>query len=315
VDAVGHLATLTAPLFVLIFVGFALARAAGWGEPVSDALTRFVFGIALPALLFRLTSDFAQLPPVDPALLIAYFGGCFAVYALGRVTARWVFGLDPVGRSVFAMGGIFANNVLLGVPLAQVTLGKPAMPAISLVLLFNALVLWMLVSVSVEWARHRSLSPAAFAKTARGVLQNPIVAAILVGTGYSFTGLPIPDVAGRTLDLVAASAVPLSLVALGMSLSTHGARKGWRESAAITTLKLVAHPIAVYALARLLALPPIETQAIVVLASLPVGANVYLMSRAFDTLQGPVASSLVVSTAIAALTTPFIIAATGGTPH
>ena len=42
-------------------------------------------------------------------------------------------------------------------------------------------------------------------------------------------------------------------------------------------------------------------------AALPVGANVYLMSRQFDTLGGPVAASLVLSTALAAVTTPLIL--------
>ena len=43
------------------------------------------------------------------------------------------------------------------------------------------------------------------------------------------------------------------------------------------------------------------------LASLPVGANVYLMSRQFDTLGGPVAASLVLSTALGAVTAPVIL--------
>ena len=44
-------------------------RWADWPEAVSDALTRFVFAIAIPALLFRLMSDFSRLPPVDARLL------------------------------------------------------------------------------------------------------------------------------------------------------------------------------------------------------------------------------------------------------
>jgi predicted permease len=76
----------------------------------------------------------------------------------------------------------------------------------------------------------------------------------------------------------------------------------------MSALKLVLQPAIVFALAPALALPPLETQAIVMLASLPVGANVYLMSRQFDTLGGPVAASLVISTALAAATTPLILA-------
>ena len=82
-----------------------------------------------------------------------------------------------------------------------------------------------------------------------------------------------------------------------MGLAEFGVRDGIRESAAICVVKLAVQPLAVYALARLLALPPLETQAIVLLASLPVGANVYLMAREFGALEGPVAASLVLSTA------------------
>jgi hypothetical protein len=56
----------------------------------------------------------------------------------------------------------------------------------------------------------------------------------------------------------------------------------------------------------------LETQAIVMLASLPVGANVYLMSRQFDTLGAPIAASLVISTALAAATTPLTLALAAG---
>jgi len=104
------------------------------------------------------------------------------------------------------------------------------------------------------------------------------------------------------------------LIALGMGLTEYGIREGWRVSAAITVLKLVVQPAVVWLLAWMLSLPPLETQAIVMLASLPVGANVYLMSRQFDTLGGPVAASLVLSTALAAVTMPLILALMGAAP-
>jgi malonate transporter len=52
----------------------------------------------------------------------------------------------------------------------------------------------------------------------------------------------------------------------------------------------------------------VETQAVVLLSSLAVGVNVYLMAREFDTLQGPVATSMVLSTALSALTVPLALA-------
>jgi predicted permease len=302
-----RLVTLTAPLFALVLLGFAITRWGRWPKAVADALTRFVFSVAIPALLFRMMSDFSRLPPVEARLLIAFFGGCLIVFLLGRLIAARAFRLDGVGQSVFALGGIFANNVLLGVPLAKVTLGEAALPAISLVLVFNALLMWTLVTVSVEWARHRALSWSGYLQAAKAVLRNPVVASILLGTAWGLIGIRLPFIVDQTLDMIGQAAIPLSLIALGMGLAEYGIGVGWQVSSAITALKLVAHPVVVWLLARALALPLLETQVIVLLAALPVGVNVYLMSRQFDTLGGPVAASLILSTALAAVTTPLVL--------
>jgi len=301
------LATLTAPLFLLVFVGYALSRWGRWPKAGSDALTRFVFAVAIPALLFRLMSDFSRLPPVDTRLLIAYFGGCIVTFVAARVVAAKAFGMDGASQSIFGVGTIFSNTVLLGIPLAKVTLGEAALPSVSLVIVFNSLLLWTLVTVSVEWARNRDLSARGLGKTAAGVVTNPVVAGILLGTAFGFTGLPLPGFAADTLGLMSQAAVPMSLIVLGMGLAEYGISEGWQASLALAVLKLALFPLVVYALAVALALPSRETQAIVMLASLPVGANVYLMARQFGALEGPVAASLVVTTLAAAATTPFLL--------
>ncbi len=314
-QAFWHLLALTAPLFLLVLLGYVLSQWGRWPAEASDALTQFVFSVAIPAFLFRLMADFSRLPAVDARLLIAYFGGCLVVFTLGRVIAATLFRLDGVSQSVFAVGGIFANNVLLGVPLAKVTLGDEAMPAVSLMLVFNSLLLWTLVTVSVEWARHRELSAQRVARTVVSVVTNPVVAGILLGTAFGFTGFTLPAMVDETLRLVSQAAIPMSLVVLGMGLAEYGIRTGWRQSVAIAALKLAVMPFVVYLLARALALPPLESVVVVVMASLPVGANVYLMAREFNAMEGPVASSLVLTTALAAVTTPLLLALLGVAPR
>jgi predicted permease len=299
---------LAAPLFALVLGGYLLSRFGRWPVEASSALSRFVFAVAMPALLFRLMSGLAALPPVDARLLLAYFGGCLLVFFLGRLVARTAFGLDGVGQSVFAIGGIFSNNVLLGVPLARLALGEAAMPSVALVLIFNTLLLWTLVSVSVEWARHGELSLKGFGATARSVLTNPIVASILAGSIFGLAGAQLPAAVDAPLRLIGDAAAPLALIVLGMGLAEYGVRHGWREGAAITALKLAAQPAAIWLLAWMLKLPRLETQAVVLLAALPVGVNVYLMSREFRSIEGAVATSLVMSTALAAVTTPTVLA-------
>ena len=310
-DTFVHHVAIATPLFSLVFIGYVLMRFSGWPKAMSESLSQFVFSVALPAMLFRLMSDFSKLAPVDARLLIAFFGGCLIVFVIGRLIAWKVFALDGVSQSVFALGGIFSNNVLLGLPLAKVALGDAAVPSVALVLVFNALILWTLVTVSVEWAKHGNFSLHGFAKTLRGVLTNPVVAGILGGTLFGLTGWPLPDALGQPLSMVGQAATPMALIALGMGLAEYGVRDGWKISVSICAVKLLIQPFVVWALARLLGLPPMETKVVVMLSSIAIGANVYLMSRQFKALEGPIASSLVLSTGLAALTTPLALTLVG----
>lgn len=299
---------LSAPLFLLVFVGYAAMKVFAWPTSMSDALSRFVFTLPLPALLFHLMSELSTLPPVDVRILFAFFGSCLCVFVIGRLLAWQVFKLDGAAQSVFALGGIFSNNVMLGIPLTKTLLGDAALPSVALILVFNALLLWTLVTISVELSRHQQLSAKNFGQMAWNVLRNPIVAAIALGTLWGLTGWKLPSLLNATLQMVGSSAAPMALIALGMGLAQFGMGKDWRIPACITVLKLVLHPLLALAGARLLGLGQIETQAVVLMAAISVGANVYLMARQFETMEGPVAASLLASTALAALTMPLALA-------
>jgi predicted permease len=56
-SAFADLLTLSAPLFALVLVGYCLGRARRWPATASEALSKFLFAVPLPALLFRLGSD------------------------------------------------------------------------------------------------------------------------------------------------------------------------------------------------------------------------------------------------------------------
>lgn len=306
-----HHITLSSALFLLVLLGYLLMKIGKWPKDVANGLSKFVFNIAVPALLFNTMSRFSSLPPVDTRLLFAFFGSCIIVFVIGRIVAWKCFKLDGVAQSVFALGGIYSNNVFLGIPLAKMTLGEEALPPVALIIAFNALLLWTLVTVSTEWALHGNLSVKGFAKTTKNVLKNPIVASILLGLAWDFTGIQLPVFLKTPLQMTSQAAAPMALIVLGMGLAEYGIREGWKESVAITTLKLAVQPVVVYVLARAIGLPKMETQAIVMLASISVAVNVYLMADQFKTMKGAIASSMVLSTIIAAFTTPIAIALTG----
>ena len=304
-----HFVRLSLPLYGLVAAGFAIGSLPKWRRDWSSLASRAVFSIALPAMLFQVMSHQAALPVVNPSVLLAYFGSCLIVFFVGRAIARWYFEMDGVAQSVFALGGIFSNIVLTGLPITRVTLGDEAVPVVALLLVFNALTLWTLVSVSVEWSLHGALSVRGIAKTALHVLRNPIILAIVGGTLLGRSGYALPARIDTGLGLIGAVAGPAALLVLGLELTGFAVRRAWATTMTLCAVKLVLQPLVVWLLAIVLGLSALELRAVVLVASMAVGVNVFLMAVRFQTLQGTIASGIVMSNVLAALTTPLLLAA------
>jgi predicted permease len=300
---------LSSPLYGLVGAGYLAACLPWWRQAWTHHISNFVFAVALPAMMFQLMCHAGSLPPSGGRVLLAYFGSCLIVFLIGRACAAWLFQLDGTAQSVFGLGGIFSNVVLTGLPIAKLALGATAVPVVAILLIFNALTLWTLVSVSVEWSRHGSFSPAGFAKTAASVLRNPIVIAIVGGTLFGKLGFSLPRPADAGLAAVGTVAAPAALLMLGMGLAAFPLRQEWVSSLTICALKLLVQPLLVWALGMALGLPALELRAAVLVASMAVGVNVYLMSIQFQAIQGTIASSIVLSNLFAAFTTPLLLAA------
>ena len=110
-----HHVALCAPLFLLVALGWGSVKIGLFTNEVTKALGRFTFRLLMPVMLFKLMSGFADMPPVDWRILIAFFASCAIIYAMGRSFFKHVFKTDAAATTVLAMAGIFGNNVQLGV--------------------------------------------------------------------------------------------------------------------------------------------------------------------------------------------------------
>ena len=270
----------------------------------------------MPVMLFHLMSDGSNRPPVDWKVLIAFFGSCVVVYIIGNFLGGKLFKQDSTGRVITGMGGIFGNNVQLGVPIVQVSLGNEAIPAISLIIIFNVLLLWTVAIASVEFGRTGSIGNwrSAAAPMLR-VFKNPIVLGILIGSAWSFTGIKLPDFLEKSVELVAMSTTPMCLMVVGMGLAQHSFRAALTKGSIITAVKLVLQPLLVWIIAKILGLGTLETNAVVLMASLPVAINIYLMAQDFKAEEGAASNSIFVSTFLSALTVPLTLTLLGAAPQ
>ena len=270
-----HHLSLCAPLFLMVFLGWALVKIGMFSHSVTKALSQFVFKLLMPVMLFHLMSDGSNRPPVDWKVLIAFFGSCVVVYIIGNFLGGKLFKQDSTGRVITGMGGIFGNNVQLGVPIVQTSLGTAAMPTISLLIIFNVLLLWTSATACVEFGRTGGkIDWKKFLIALKNIFKNPIVLGILIGTGWSLT-----------------AALP--------------------KASVITALKLGIQPFLVWVFCVLLGLDSVQTNAATVLACLPVAINLYIMATQFESEEGAASNAIFVSTFISALTVPLTLTLLG----
>lgn len=295
------------PFFISIGLGYYLVRFRQWPKDFTRGLTRFLFNLAIPIMLFGVMSKFHEQEDVDPKLILAYFGGSFILFFIAHFFSKKALKLTSRASSVFGVGTIFANNVMIGIPILMLFMGDDAIAVSAMIISFNALLLWSLVSFSIEWADHGSFSVRGMAATFKGVLKNPVVIGIMLGLLASYIRLPIPQFAGKTISMFSDMVAPLSLLVLGMGLAEYRIGSSLKVSMFLVFFKLVLHPLVIWLCALALGLPAFETKAIVILGSLAAGMNVYLMALKFEEIEDAVASGIVLSTLLSAVTTPIIL--------
>ena len=190
----------TLPLFILILLGFLAVKLGRWQKTVTDSLTKFTFYIAFPIMLFQIMSHFSEQSEIDIKLLLVFFGGSFIVFAIGCLIASKIFKLNGSQSTLFAMGGIYTNTVFVGIPIIKMLLGDQAIPIVAIIVIFNALILWTLATVSIEFVQMGKLSGRSFIKALKNVSKNPIIIGIFTGIVVNYIGLPIPNFINQSIN-------------------------------------------------------------------------------------------------------------------
>ena len=212
------------------------------------------------------------------------------------------------------MAAIFGNNVQLGVPIVQVSLGEAAMPTISLLIIFSVLILWTAAIACVEFGKGEgpvNVRKILFSMTR--VLKNPIVLGILLGGAFGLTGLKLPHFVDGTLAYISQATTPIALVVVGMGLAQHRFSAALPKGLGIAALKLVAQPAIVYGLCLAIGLSKEVTQAAVLTAALPVAINIYMMAVDFRSEEAAASNAIFVSTILSAISIPIVLTLMGVT--
>jgi len=294
------------PMVIIVGLGYAAVRFDFVSQSANEGITRFVFAIALPALMFRnlAISDIAGNLQFIWRLLLAYYGGALAIMLLGIVVAKFAFGKGRAEQHILAVGASHANVILLGVPAVLTLLGARWVTPLLLVVGLHGLIMAVLLTlVSRIRAGQAGELPRAFAQTLVNQAKNPIFIALVAGCLYSILDPGrLPDTANSILRILGNAVLPASLFGLGGMVVRYRFAGQMHEAAAVSGLKLVAHPLIVWLIAGPVLGLNNWAWVAAMIAAMPVGFNMHNMASRSQQGAALASSSTVMSTLIAVVT-------------
>ena len=289
------------PVFLVIGLGYVLG-AIGWmGPAASSWLSKLVFYVAGPILLFRS----AALTPLSKALDLAAMGSIAGVTVLmAFVVYLACLRSAPSRRGVLAQGSVRTNQVFVGLPVIDNAFG-PSVLGPAAVLIGFMVPVYNLLAVLVLALPHHAGSPGTqgiWRKATLDIVRNPLILGTVAGVSFSALSLPIPTSIDRSLELIAQMALPAALLAVGASMDLGRVRMEILPTAVTSFIKLIVYPAAIYACLGMFGVTGTERQFVVLIYASPTAVVSAIMAREMKGDE-QLASSIVIGTTIASLFT------------
>ena len=300
--------TIALPFFALIFTGYAAGQTRLLSANAISGLSVFVFYFALPALLLVSIADSPVDEIADPRLLLAWLVPSLLLFILTFLLAGRLFSTTRSERAIQSLSAVFSNVGFVGLPLVVIALGSEAiLPAVVVVLIDTVIMIGIATAVIESGQGQDGGGWKVVTTVAAGVVRNPVIVASLVGLVLGGSALALPQPVDAYLQLLGAAAAPAALFALGATLAGRSLGQEIGQTTCLLTLKLVVHPLLVWGVAVLLALPPLWTAVLVIQASLPVAANVYVLAQRYEVYVAQSSAVIFMSTLVSVATVSVVV--------
>lgn len=294
------------PVFLILGAGYLIGKYKYLPDSVADGLNAYALKVGVPVLLFMamFRLDFSKAFHLE--MLASFYAGAFFCFFAGIYLSRWFWARRP-GESV-AVGfcAVFSNTLLIGFPIAQLVFGEIILAPVFGIIALHASILYTVGMTTMEFARQDGRGILDTLKAAlTSVIANPLMLGIVAGLTYNLIGIGLFEPVERALDMIRLTAIPVSLVGIGIALNRYSISTEFTETLMVCVLALGVHPAIAFLLAHhLFGLDPLFVQAAVVLAAMPPGMNVYIFASLYNRALNLSASVLVIGNVLAVFTIP-----------
>jgi len=319
------------PVFAIAAVGYLTTRIGIFKESDIQGMSRFVFNLAIPVLLFNALSTLDLPPEIHWQFLLSYYAVVFLIYGFSVWLGRFRFTLTPRQQGVFGIGASYSNLGLVGLPIITIGLGEEALLPLFTLIALHPGILWFMATIVTERAdvantAGQSLVGRILAtgwRSVKTLARNPIIIGLVLG--LVFNRLPqLPGPIIESLELFGRTSLPCALFVLGGSLavfrpppesgemevlSAGHENNEMLETAVLVFFKLMLHPLLVWLLAfYVFHIDPLWSAVAVMAAGMPIGINAYMFAQKYQECLRVMGTAVLISTLLAAGTQTFLLA-------
>ncbi|MBF9034280.1 AEC family transporter [Rhodobacterales bacterium HKCCE2091] len=295
--------TVVVPVFLVIGAGFLAVWRGLFSDAAVEGLNVFTQKFAIPCLLFSAIATLDLGQDFDWRLLLSFYTGSATGFTAGLLGARFIFGRNWPDAVAIGFSCLFANSVLLGLPIMERAYGTEALAPNYAIISVHAAFCYILGISAMEIARAGGGGIGAVAqRIGRAVFTNALMIGIVLGFAVNLSGLPIPGVVDDALNLMIRAALPAALFGLGGVLYRYRPEGDAMTIAWVCGVSLLLHPAIAYGMGRFVTdLSPGQLRSAVVTAAMAPGVNSYLFANMYGAARRVAASAVLIGTVLSIL--------------
>ncbi len=291
------------PVFFVIGAGYLAVKLDLFSESGVDGLMKFTQHFAIPCLLFKAIAELELGTYFEPRLLASYYVPAVIAFIVGIAASRMVFQRPWEDSVAIGFACMFANSVLLGLPITERAYGPDALdPNFALVAL-NAPICYGLGITVMETVKHRGQAPIATIRAViNAIFHNALILGLALGFAVNLSNIELPTVANDALDLMIRAALPAAIFGLGGVLAQYKLEGDLGVIIMICGITLLARPAMSYGLSLGFGLNTGATRSSVLTAAMAPGVNAYVFANMYGVAKRVAASAVLAATALSVLT-------------
>ncbi len=298
---------ITAPFFALIFLGTFLKLINFLDEKKSNFLSRFAFYVLMPIMLFSNIAKTTFEDKFDLKFIFKYeFATVLIIFLFVSLGLFLKKGLPK--STIIGLNAAYPNYGYIGIPMCIFAFGIEAALPLALILLADTIVLLSFTSFFISLSEQKNSYTNIIKNLIKRIVSQPLLIAVCLGMFFSQFNIKNFSTLDKFIEMIAAAAAPVALIALGASISFKFQKSENFELILISLGKLVIHP---FLLILIFLLWPTEkttwVQTAVLCSSLPIAANVFVLAQYYGFFQKQSANAIVLTTIISTFTVPITL--------